>query len=330
MAAGIGALLSGVGSIAGAWSGAEAQSETNKQNQMVNIINWYMQMQARADAIKEAERGRTMAFEGTTDAQGNRVRYVPGKGWVTEASLEGKGIQDMQNREQVRVLAQDLPARREQMFTNLKRQAGEEDVAGQIMKELQRVKIDPTRLQQEMEAGTTKGINADYDALVSSVARNATRTGSSNFGNILKKLNQERAKTSGQAMGQIPSQARAQAAQLEQSQKGQLANLYNMFATRAGAMPGVSYAPQNIQGQANAMLGPNAARGQNAQNTMMSAVGRQPALFDYLQPDDYAAKAMTTTGAALGNIADAFTGQREKDILYKNFAQRYSAGGGMV
>jgi len=330
MVAGLGAILGGVGSIAGAFSSARQQEETNKTNQMINMINFMMRQQEREDMLRQAQKQETMAMEGTRDAQGNVVRYVPGKGWVTILSNESQEMQDMQQAEQAQVLGQDLPMRRRQLKENAGRQVKEGEIANQLREELTRVRVDPERLKAEMLAGASRGTNDIFDKLVSSAARNAVRTGSSNFGSVLAATGKERAKALSDQMASIPGQARQQAAQLEQGEKANLTNLYNAFANRAGAMPGVSYAPQNITGTADQFLGQGAARGASAGGAMLSALSRSGPSFDYQQPDDGFGAALGVTGQAIGNVADTMSGQKEKDRIYNAFMQRFKSGGGWV
>lgn len=324
----IGSILSGIGSIAGAWSGAQANSETNSNNQTINLINWMMRMQERKDMIRAAEEARTQSFEGTTDAAGNRIHYVPGEGWVTDLSAESKAKQMLQDREQMRVMMEDLPMKREQMRTNQTRQLAEGETARSLLDQFKRVEdVDANVIERQMRADAARGAGDEYSKITSPVIGKALRSGSSNIGYLMDQLAKGRSAAMGKSMADIPSAARERADAITSGKKGQLANLYNMFASRSATMPGVSYAPQNIEGAAGALLGANKAGGANSMQSLMAALGRQGPEFALQSPDDYAAKAMTATGSALGNIADTMTGQKDKDRIYEMYMKGGWGGG---
>lgn len=328
MSAGIGAALGAAGSIAGSFMSASAQDEANKTNRMINMMNFMLRQQERQDAIEQANENRTMTREGTTDASGNTTRYIPGQGWVSNLSLRGRTLKDAQDAEQGHVLARDVPARRSQMFRNLQRQLGEGEMADRYQRELEDVRVDPIRLEQEMMARAERGNNNEYDALTKSAMRSAVRTGSSNTGRILADLGKARAASSSAAMAGIPVQARQQASAMEGQQKQQLTNLYNTFATRAGQMPGVSYQAQNLTSAPDAMLARDSGRGDAAGNTLVNALARNGGSMDYVTPNDGLGQALSVTGQSLGATANAFTGQDEKDRVYKSYLDRYKTGWG--
>ncbi len=90
----LGALLGAGGSIAGGLMGAGAQEKAADQNWQINLLNYYARERERQDRIRQAGIERRDRHLGSTDANGNRTHFVPGQGWVSELSSEGKAMND--------------------------------------------------------------------------------------------------------------------------------------------------------------------------------------------------------------------------------------------
>jgi hypothetical protein len=324
----IGSILGAGGSIAGSLMGADAQSETAESNQAINIMNFMLRQAERRDRIRAAEQGRDMQLEGATDAQGNRTRYVPGKGWIIDKSATSQELGDLQNREQAATLAGDLPTKRRALERNVGRQIEEGDVADSILRQFQDVRVDPESIKREMLGMTMRGINSDYDNLTNSAMRKAIRTGSSNTGDILADLGRARADSVGKAYGDIVPKAAAQATALEGQQKSSLANLYNMFAQRSSNTPNVSFSPQNLDGGMNNLMSSFAGRSDNGQNQLIAALGANGGSLDYSEPNMGGANAMSTIGQSLGSIFSTQGARNDKLEAYENFAKRFERGSG--
>lgn len=322
----IAGLAGGIGSGIGGIMGANAQDDAAEKNWQINLMNYYARERERYEQNQRADEMLHDQKLGATDAQGNRTHFVNGQGWVVDQSAQGKEISDLQDRDQIQTLQHDRPMMRRQMDRNARRQVDEEDYAGQLLKQLRSVHEDPEAIRREMLANLTRGINQNYDNETSSAMRSAIRTGSSNTGRILAEIGKKRSADVGNAYAEVPGKARAMAMELENTQKTQLANLYNTFATRAGQMPSASYQPQNINGAANGNLSGFAAASNSGQSARVNAAGKQGGSLDYIEPNLGWANAVSTIGQSIGSMFDKQSAANDKDRMFKYYEDRYNGG----
>jgi hypothetical protein len=116
---------------------------------------------------------------------------------------------------------------------------------------------------------SAEGINQGYDKTLEEALRNARATGSSAGGKIAADVGASRADALRKAFMENQQGAGAEAYNDYSTRTGNEAQLYNMFATRSSALPGVEYNPRNIEGQtANLMQGASSAGGATNQNLL--------------------------------------------------------------
>lgn len=322
----ISGILGAAGTIGGGIMGANAQDEAAKQNQMANMMNFYLRQQERFDQQRMAQRVLNDQYLGATDAQGNRTMFVPGRGWVTFKSQTGAALQGASDAEAHRQLAGDLPTKRAQMYKNLTRQNEEGAYADSLRDELQNTHVDEGEIRREMLGNFLRGINQNYDDATNSAMRKSIRTGSSNTGQILASMARERAKSVGDAYASVGTQARSTAAALEGQKKSNLANLYNMFATRAGAMPGVTFQPQNVNATADNLMKSFAGRAGAGESAVISSAGKQGGSYDYIEPNMGWANAVSSGGQALGSIFDRGSAAEDKNRWFDMYSKRFAGG----
>jgi len=106
-----------IGGLAQAFMG---MSSANTQNNLMG--------QQIMEARRSNRAGEKMAKASRTDAQGNKLVYIEGQGWVTEVSAIMRAILDGQNREQLATLREDAPRAREASIRkdNRSREASDE------------------------------------------------------------------------------------------------------------------------------------------------------------------------------------------------------------
>lgn len=299
----------GIFSIMGANNAAKTAENAEHANFLINMMNFQLRQQEREDRIHQAQQNREDTHLGARDAEGNQTRFIDGVGWVTELSDQQKRIRDLQQREQANVLGQDLPAKRGQMFANLARQREEGSMAEGLLDQFRQIQHeDPTAWRNRLYGAATRGINEAFAEQGDQAMRSALRTGASNSGAILASLGSAQAdmlqKAAQDAEIRAPQMADAQF----NERRSQAAQLYNMFAERAGRMPDVSYQPTNPSGQTNSILSQFAQEAGVSGRDLAAAFGQKGGVFDYVQPDYGQANALASTGQVIGSVGRSLGG----------------------
>lgn len=320
----IGAALGAVGGIAGAL----ASNSAAKQNYQIALLNYYQREKERKEAIRQAERNRYETQLGSTDAQGNRTRFIPGRGWVVELSNGSKSRQDMQNAEQEKVLMHDLPERRAAMDRNIDRSREENYVASGLLEEFKRIRRPSTETKRLQGVADQAGaVNEAFRGTTEDAMKTSLRSGVKDTSKQLSKLNSSKLDALTRAFIGARQGAEGAAEAEYSGRRGSVANLYNMFASRAAAMPDVSYAPQNIDGVSNAMMSQNAGRGDAASQALARAFGMQGGTMDYAEPNMGWANAIGSVGTALGGIQNKQDAKANEDRQMQMLMAYFNGGG---
>jgi hypothetical protein len=299
IAAGIGA----GGSIISGMMGANAASEAQDTNWKINLLNYYARERERQDRIRQAGITDRENKLGVTDARGNQTKFVPGVGWVSTLSKEDEAMQDAQNAEQMRVLEQDLPARRAVMQRNVQRGLEDESSADSLRREMRTLRPgNDQELESLLYGAATRSMGESFDATTEAATREAARTGSSNIGKLLSGIAEQRAKSFGDAAMEAKLRARGSGQQEYDARRSGLSNLYNMFATRASVAPDVSYAPQNVDAGSQRSQALLSKQGLEAGSNLATAFGAKGGSMDYMQPDYGMANAVGSGARALAGM----------------------------
>jgi hypothetical protein len=297
-----GSLIGGASSIAGGIMGANEQDKTAKQNYQINLLNYYQRERERQDRIREAQEQQKERKEGATNASGDRVHYVAGKGWVTDLSAKSQEFQGLQDKENEHVLLQDLPAKRTQMFQNLadaaKARYSAEGVESALKRSPESLRDATSRTL--LAAGSNN--NSSWDDLTNELNRGNLRSGNSQYANIAREMGRGRATSMADAAGKLSMAAEDNAQKDRITQRSGLYNILGALQARGAGMPQVNYTPQNIQGTANAMLSGNQSLDANAGNQVTSAFGQKGGTLDYSEPNYGWANAVSGGGQALGSM----------------------------
>lgn len=307
-AAGIGA----GGNIISGLLGNSAQQQANEQNYQIALMNYYAQEQARRESQYEASRQDRESKLGTTDAQGNRTYFKPGVGWVSELSGEQSELSDLYREEELAGM-QDLKAKRGQMYKNLARQGREENTAGGLMEAMMRnYRGDPSQAVGRRNRMTAEAANEGMDTAMSAAMVDALRTGTGGQAKIASQFGREKYDALRKAF--LENAEGAQEAEDTRfiGEQGNLANLYNAFATRASAMPDAAYNPRNLEGATAAQLGQAMTGGANSSNRLQAAMSQKPADFNYTaEPNFGLANTIQQAGAGIAagmNVYDSTRG----------------------
>lgn len=299
-----------LGSVAGAGLGfmgamenADAQREATQANFALNIYNAQMKDRWRAEAIAQALRQRREQQLGTTDIRGTRTHFIPGRGWVVEGADSVNQMIALQDAEQRKVLGHDLPQLRAQRDRNYQRSFGEEALADTFRRKLsiaQRVPDDKAYAQDLYDA-QTMGLREAERNSTGPAFSNLFRTGAANS-NIARAAGEmSRAKNDAYAKAALTARigAEGHGQAIADSNQKNLANLYNLFATRAGNMPDVGYKPQSLdtKGQLD-----SAAAGMLASsNTAVGAFSKEGGQLDYVPANMGYGNALAGLGSSLGS-----------------------------
>lgn len=301
----IGGLAGAGASIAGGIMNAEAQDETNQLNWAINVMNMQERRREREEAIAMALKVRAEQKLGTTDIRGTRTHFIPGRGWVVEGAPDVLAMQQLQDAEQKKVLQHDLPQLRKQRDRNYARSLGEEAIADTYRRQLANVRTPSDEaIAADLYNAQAMGLReANQDAGRSAYRQMFRTADSSNAGEVAGAMSREnnaayaKAALTSRLMSRGLGQAEAD------KQRNSLANLYNLFATRAGNMPTVNYKPQNLDNEGTLPAGQAGLLSAGQQATSM--FGKKGGELDYTQANMGWGNAIAAGGSAL---ASAFRG----------------------
>ncbi|CAB4150528.1 hypothetical protein UFOVP568_40 [uncultured Caudovirales phage] len=146
--------LGAAGSLAGAGAGIMGANNAAKASKQANNMAMLQFLEQR----RLAELAQRQAEEGTTDSRGNRTRYVPGVGFVTELTEASRRIQTASDAEELQRNTVDAASSRAIREMAARRQAREAGLA------------DATLAQRDVGARTQEGVQS---ALIASKAARA-------------------------------------------------------------------------------------------------------------------------------------------------------------
>lgn len=320
------ALLGAAATIGGGILGANAQNQAAAYNYNMDLLNYYQRERERTESIRRAEEQERDVKLGTTDASGNKTHFIEGVGWVTDLSDDQRALQEAYQREEMAQFG-DLDHKRNILESNVQRQGRENLQGDALFDAFQRIERGDSRdVENLMNQASVRGISTGYDELMQAFSQNALRTGASNSGKMLNELASGKARELERAFMDNKINAKGQAAQQYDAERGNMANLYNMFASRASAMPDVAYNPRNIDGMSSQMQGMNMQRDGQSQAALINAFAKKGGSMPRIALDTYmgAANAVTSGGnqlaAALGKAGAA--GQRNNAFSqYEQYAK---------
>jgi hypothetical protein len=323
------AIIGGIASLGSGLLGARAQNQAMMYNYMIDMYNARQRRQERFEAKQEAGKNKKETQLGYTDADGNRVRFVQGKGWVTELAPQSARIRGMERDEREKVLAEDLPMRRSGLKRNDRRSREEDVVSRTLLDEFRRArKVNPDSIASQLITAATQGINEGYDKSLGTMLRSAARTGITDTSKLTSGVNKERAGALASAIAAARVQAMQMADQQYEGKRGQVANLYNMFASRASALPETQFAPMNIDASGMTSQFVNQMAGNNSAG-MQAAMMRGPEM-SFIEPQMGMANAFGQAGMAIAGGLNNMGASQGYNNAQQTFGQMYlppGAGG---
>lgn len=307
------ALLGAFATIASGGLGAMASNNAAAYNYNSDVLNYNQREQERFDTINAARRQDADTKLGSTDAAGNRTYFVPGRGWVVELAEDQQALQDLYQREELAQLSNDLPKKRDILNANVERQGRESGIASQLLDAFQRTQMeDPRELENQLNNASVRGITQGFDSALQDAMQSAVRTGASNAGNVAADIGKARASALMDAFMNNKINAKGQAKDNYSREQGNTSNLYNMYASRASAMPDVAYNPRNIEGQTGQQQQASMQANQGAQGALINAFAKQGGSMPRIEPNYGVANAVQSGGNALASAFDAIAADRQR------------------
>lgn len=312
----IGGLVGGIGGIVGGMMQAEESAKTRDMNWAINVWNMQQRERERNEAIAMALKQQKEQKLGSTDIRGTRTKFVPGQGWVTTGSPELLEMMKLQDAEQRKVLTQDLPMRRKVMERNYARGLGEEAIADTYRRKLANLEQTPTRSDAgyagDLYNAMAMGLREASRDAGRRVFTQGMRTGqNSNFADIAGRMQEASNDAYTKAALQAKLMSRGQGAREKAEARAPLANLYNLFATRAQQVPDVQYRPQAIDtaGTMSESMRNALVAGQDVSKLSAMKGGE----LDYLAPLTGMGNAIAGGAAAIGSSLSAGMGKSAYD-----------------
>lgn len=317
------ALIGGGASILSAILAAQAEHEKVQNDWLVNWYNTRHRDQERQDAIRYADELRGEQKLGGTNAAGDRTYYKEGVGWVTDL---GSRNQDLLNY----FYGNELPARRSQFERGDSRSRADDDMATQMLQELQGVERDnPTDVENMLYEASTRGIGDQVNDATETALRSAFRRGATNTGDIAGKIAKAGAGQRSSAAKDAKLQALDFVDDRYNSRRNQLSQLYNLFAGRAGRDIGSSYDPSSDESGANALLGQFAGLASQGNATGANAVSKQGGTLGTVDADNSLANMFGGAGAGITGIGDRLSADRSRNDM-SELLKSYISGGGRI
>ncbi len=314
------ALLGAFATLGSGFLGANAAQNAADQNYQINLLNYYQREQERQDSINFARQQQRDTKLGSTDASGNRVHFVEGVGWVTDLSPEQRALQELYQKEETAQLSNDLPKRRQILDANVERQGRENNYSSALFDAMQRTqRADPREIENQLNQASTAGITQGFDSALEDAMRAAVRTGASNSGKVASQIGEQRANALRDAFMNNKLNAKGQADEQYDTERANIANLYNMFASRASAMPDAAYNPRNIEGMAAQQQGAAAGASQQAAGGLLNAFAKQGGTMMPVEANYGWANALQSGGSALAAAFDKINSDKMRQNAFGGY-----------
>jgi hypothetical protein len=295
-------------------------------NWAIAMMNYQQRERERAEQIAMANKLRYEQKLGTTDIRGTRTKFIPGQGWVTTGSPQVLAMMKAQDAEQMRTI-NDMQLKRQDIQRNRTRSYADENTADTLKRmftnQLAKGPTSDDAYASDLTQAQNIGLNEANRVAGGRVFTQAMRTGNnSNMGKIageLQKVNNA-AYTEAALKGKL--MARGVGAREDAAKRDSLANLYNMFATRAGVLPDVSYKPQAID--TSGTLAQSMAGDLQTGALAANSYGKKGGELDYMSPNFGVGNTIAGGASALGSAFNAMGAQQ----AYNNRVGGFGSGGG--
>ncbi len=285
-----------------------AQENLQAQREMTDKqINFSKEENALQRAV--AERILQIQLEGTTDAAGNKVHYVPGKGFVTQLSPQDAQLLKANQKNALLEATQGAERYRRESAAN---ELGRNDARGlarTFAGELaQPNSLTPASVRAMLLRERSGAVNRAYDDTTNAASRDATRTGLSGSGTtrLLDSIAKQRANAQLDATGGIDLESTDYARKAKNEDRSNLVNaLQSTTALASGIASPVDSSAQLLATLANQAASAGGKAG-NAGSLFQGTKGitgiNTPQLNYQATPNGGSGKISTGIGNALSSL----------------------------
>ena len=318
----LGGIAGGVLGYMGAMENADAQRYAADTNAAINERNVQLRERERAEAIAMAKKLQAEQKLGYTDARGMRTKFIPGQGWVSTPSDTMKRLFELQEAEQLNVLTKDLPMARAVRQRNYTRGLGEEAIADTYRRKLANLEATPARgddaYAYDLYRAQTMGLQDAEREAGGKAFQNLFRTGagSSNVAAAAGAMQDKTNRAYMSAALQSKLMSHGMGMKEKNEQRMPLANLYNLFATRASQGATADYKPTDPLG--GDKLADAARNSLVAGQDITKMFAKQGGEYDYVQPNLGYGNAL----AGLGSSISSSFGAMGAKSAYNNRTQQ--------
>ena len=222
----------------------QSQQQGNQQAALQMAMQDYM---LRKQALQQQYE---LATAGQQDARGNRTRYVPGRGWVTDLTPESRSMLNRSDAVQNQGYVESLTRGRDERSAAYKRRLDEGSAASPLLDAMRYNYGAPTRegVAGKNTIANVTGASEGADQARSGYNAAALRTGSGSvpLQNTIAGI--DRGATQG--IRSAIAKGRADADPLYEQMYGQWQqgklNPYNMLASRASNVENMPFAPEQL------------------------------------------------------------------------------------
>lgn len=256
-----------LGSLAGAGAGIMGANNAAKASKQANNLAMMQFLEQR----RQAELAQRQAEEGSLDSRGNRVQYIPGRGWVTTLSEASRRIQSSSDAEELQRNTTDAASSRVLREMAARRAATESGLADATLAQRGVGERTQEGVQSALIASKAARAAAGNRAMQRNVNLGALRQGSG--GELamaeLGRSGLEDARTAiaDARLEAAPTFVAQNAARLEGNDRS-----YNMLAGRATSPLGATFRPstigESVGEAATGRFGGRAAQMQASANAM--------------------------------------------------------------
>lgn len=193
---------------------------------LFNMFGQQQQQKLSLQQLLEQRRIAQQQYElqtaGQTDARGNRVYYVPGVGWQTEATPTTRALLGAEDTEKLQQLRQDAPLRREALQRSARQGRALEPATDAAIARLSGPRTDPKAFAADYAMNAGRAAQRGLDDTIEAVGRTAVRTGNTSNTRALSDLARERSRGTQDAITQGILQGRTAGENLRTSEDNRL------------------------------------------------------------------------------------------------------------
>lgn len=265
--------IQGLGAVQGLMQG-NAQSRAARDANNIAMLQFMEQRRAALAAEEEARAATQRSLEGSTDARGNRVQYIPGRGWVTTLSDGTQRLLNASDAEEYQRNTGDAAQSRALRAAIARRQGVEGNVADVTLAERGLGGRSQEATEAALLGSKAARAMAANRAMQRSVNMQALRQGSGGE-TAIAELGRSGLEDTRTAIADARLEGAPQFVAERAAREGANNQSYNMFAQRAANPMDTSFRPTNAASEtAVAVEGARAGANQGNMALMQALANR--------------------------------------------------------